>query len=216
MISALVDYLNHLRTLLLLIVNFQDYNRPNNLLLMSSDYLSPSMNELPVEIDFDEASRAWRQNKKDIGNGSFVYVDVPSTPTKSQYQRYQRRPQPTIDHEPVVQRYALRSVARAGRKRFEDLANNERKRLEDLANNRQKEMASVPQEKEMASVPQEKKMASVPQAPRPTIVHEPVVHRHRYNLRSVARARRKRFEDLANNNQQKMASVPQARRTVYT
>jgi len=196
MISALVDYLNHLRTLLLLIVNFQDYNRPNNLLLMSSDYLSPSMNELPVEIDFDEASRAWRQNKKDIGNGSFVYVDVPSTPTKSQYQRYQRRPQPTIDHEPVVQRYALRSVARAGRKR-----------LEDLANNRQKEMASVPQEKEMASVPQ---------APRPTIVHEPVVHRHRYNLRSVARARRKRFEDLANNNQQKMASVPQARRTVYT
>lgn len=207
MISALVDFLNHLRTLLLLIVNFQDYNRPNNLLLMSSEYLSPSMNELSVEIDFDEASRAWRQNKKDIGNGSFVYVDVPSTPTKSQYQRYQRRPQPTIDHEPVVQRYALRSVARAGRKRFEDLANNERKRLEDLANNRQKEMASVPQEK---------KMASVPQAPRPTIVHEPVVHRHRYNLRSVARARRKRFEDLANNNQQKMASVPQARRTVYT
>ena len=207
MISALVDFLNHLRTLLLLIVNFQDYNRPNNLLLMSSDYLSPSMNELSVEIDFDEASRAWRQNKKDIGNGSFVYVDVPSTPTKSQYQRYQRRPQPTIDHEPVVQRYALRSVARAGRKRFEDLANNERKRLEDLANNRQKEMASVPQEK---------KMASVPQAPRPTIVHEPVVHRHRYNLRSVARARRKRFEDLANNNQQKMVSVPQARRTVYT
>lgn len=207
MISALVDFLNHLRTLLLLIVNFQDYNRPNNLLLMSSEYLSPSMNELSVEIDFDEASRAWRQNKKDIGNGSFVYVDVPSTPTKSQYQRYQRRPQPTIDHEPVVQRYALRSVARAGRKRFEDLANNERKRLEDLANNRQKEMASVPQEK---------KMASVPQAPRPTIVHEPVVHRHRYNLRSVARARRKRFEDLANNNQQKMVSVPQARRTVYT
>ena len=207
MISAVVDYLNHLRTLLLLIVNFQDYNRPNNLLLMSSDYLSPSMNELPVEIDFDEASRAWRQNKKDIGNGSFVYVDVPSTPTKSQYQRYQRRPQPTIDHEPVVQRYALRSVARAGSKRFEDLANNERKRLEDLAINRQKEMASVPQEKEMASVPQ---------APRPTIVHEPVVHRNRYNLRSVARARRKRFEDLANNNQQKMASVPQARRTVCT
>jgi len=134
MISALVDFLNHLRTLLLLIVNFQDYNRPNNLLLMSSDYLSPSMNELSVEIDFDEASRAWRQNKKDIGNGSFVYVDVPSTPTKSQYQRYQRRPQPTIDHEPVVQRYALRSVARAGRKRFEDLANNN-----------QQKMASVPQ-----------------------------------------------------------------------
>lgn len=26
-----------------------------------------------VDIDFDEASNAWRANKKTIGNGSFVY-----------------------------------------------------------------------------------------------------------------------------------------------
>lgn len=25
-------------------------------------------------IDFDEASKAWRENKKSIGNGSFEYV----------------------------------------------------------------------------------------------------------------------------------------------
>lgn len=27
-----------------------------------------------MNIDFDEASRAWRQNKKSIGQGSFKYV----------------------------------------------------------------------------------------------------------------------------------------------
>lgn len=27
-----------------------------------------------VEIDFDEASRAWNANKKKIGNGCYVYV----------------------------------------------------------------------------------------------------------------------------------------------
>jgi len=27
-----------------------------------------------VEIDFDEASKAWRENKKSIGNGSFKYI----------------------------------------------------------------------------------------------------------------------------------------------
>jgi hypothetical protein len=26
------------------------------------------------EIDFDEASAAWRKNKKHIGNGQFVYL----------------------------------------------------------------------------------------------------------------------------------------------
>ena len=26
-----------------------------------------------VDIDFDEASRAWRQNKRSIGNGMFAY-----------------------------------------------------------------------------------------------------------------------------------------------
>lgn len=27
-----------------------------------------------IIIDFDEASKAWRENKKSIGNGSFEYI----------------------------------------------------------------------------------------------------------------------------------------------
>ena len=27
-----------------------------------------------VEIDFDEASRAWNANKKKVGNGMYIYV----------------------------------------------------------------------------------------------------------------------------------------------
>lgn len=30
--------------------------------------------ELEVSIDFDEASREWRKNKKNIGNGQFKYL----------------------------------------------------------------------------------------------------------------------------------------------
>jgi len=30
--------------------------------------------ELEVNIDFDEASRAWKENKISIGNGSYKYV----------------------------------------------------------------------------------------------------------------------------------------------
>ena len=30
--------------------------------------------ELEVIIDFDDALRCWRSNKKSIGNGSFVYT----------------------------------------------------------------------------------------------------------------------------------------------
>ena len=29
-----------------------------------------------VNIDFDEASKAWRSNKKSIGNGSYKYVCI--------------------------------------------------------------------------------------------------------------------------------------------
>ena len=30
--------------------------------------------ELPVNIDFDVASKAWRANKKYLGDGSFKYI----------------------------------------------------------------------------------------------------------------------------------------------
>jgi hypothetical protein len=32
-----------------------------------------NMNEFSVNIDFDEASKAWRSNKKSVGNGMFTY-----------------------------------------------------------------------------------------------------------------------------------------------
>ena len=31
-------------------------------------------NQLKPRIDFDEASRAWNQNKKKIDNGCYVYI----------------------------------------------------------------------------------------------------------------------------------------------
>lgn len=37
--------------------------------------------QLVVDIDFDGASKAWRANKKSIGNGSFTYIC--SAPTKN-------------------------------------------------------------------------------------------------------------------------------------
>jgi len=35
---------------------------------------SQSAKELTVDIDFDEASQAWRRNKKSLENGTFIYV----------------------------------------------------------------------------------------------------------------------------------------------
>lgn len=33
--------------------------------------------EFTVYIDFDESSRAWRANKRHVGDGHFEYTDVP-------------------------------------------------------------------------------------------------------------------------------------------
>jgi hypothetical protein len=33
--------------------------------------------EMSVDIDFDESSRAWRANKRHMGDGHFEYTDVP-------------------------------------------------------------------------------------------------------------------------------------------
>ena len=41
---------------------------------------SPELIEPPM-IDFDEASRAWRQNKKCLPNGCFEYIRVKAMPT---------------------------------------------------------------------------------------------------------------------------------------
>lgn len=39
-----------------------------------SKKMLPVRQELEVNIDFDEASRAWKENKISIGNGSYKYV----------------------------------------------------------------------------------------------------------------------------------------------
>lgn len=36
--------------------------------------ITKQINEFEVNIDFDEASNAWKSNKKSIGNGSYKYV----------------------------------------------------------------------------------------------------------------------------------------------
>lgn len=38
--------------------------------------------EFSVDIDFDESSRAWRANKRHMGDGHFEYTDVPRNNTK--------------------------------------------------------------------------------------------------------------------------------------
>jgi hypothetical protein len=48
----------------------------------SSEY---DPNEYPVDIDFDEASNAWRANKRCTGNGTFVYTKTVYTKTESKH-----------------------------------------------------------------------------------------------------------------------------------
>jgi hypothetical protein len=40
-----------------------------------------------VEIDFDEASEAWKANKKSIGNGSYKYICFGKTKTGNNCKR---------------------------------------------------------------------------------------------------------------------------------
>lgn len=48
------------------------------------------MREYEVNIDFDEASRLWRQNKKSIGNGCYKYVCGAVTRSNRQCRRVTR------------------------------------------------------------------------------------------------------------------------------
>jgi hypothetical protein len=36
--------------------------------------LTNKINQLKVDIDFDDAIKEWRTNKKSIGNGSYKYI----------------------------------------------------------------------------------------------------------------------------------------------
>jgi len=45
--------------------------------MQMNDILAPPFSKVDfskVDVDFDEASKAWRENKKSIGNGSFKYI----------------------------------------------------------------------------------------------------------------------------------------------
>ena len=41
-----------------------------------------NVHEYSVDIDFDESSRAWRANKRHMGDGHFEYTDVPRNNAK--------------------------------------------------------------------------------------------------------------------------------------
>ena len=41
---------------------------------LTNNIKPPSKNILEVNIDFDEAIKEWRSNKKSIGNGSYKYI----------------------------------------------------------------------------------------------------------------------------------------------
>lgn len=82
---------------------------------------SYSEDEIPLDIDFDEASRAWRQNKIHEGNGTFRYRhripspeprprDVSASPIPQRRRRYNTR-QAAREREERISRIASRYVA---------------------------------------------------------------------------------------------------------
>ena len=63
----------------------------------------PIMNnvyDLVVNLDFDESSRAWRANKRHIGNGYFIY----KTPSSNIHGLHQQSPWLPIEEDPKPQK----------------------------------------------------------------------------------------------------------------
>lgn len=52
---------------------------------------SQSMKELIIDVDFDQASQAWRQNKKSLPNGTFIYVCGKTTASGQPCQKKRKR-----------------------------------------------------------------------------------------------------------------------------
>ena len=55
------------------ILNQQKQSLEVAIAMMTSHWDESFYEQLKVEIDFEGASAAWKQNKKYIGNGSYVY-----------------------------------------------------------------------------------------------------------------------------------------------
>jgi len=88
MIDRAIEFIRHLITFVLLLWNFRLNQQNEQVMKLNLDLLEalPPDSEtkttpqdhgkqarFPVEIDFDEASIAWRKNKIDKGNGQFKY-----------------------------------------------------------------------------------------------------------------------------------------------
>ena len=52
------------------------------------------MEQIPFVIDFDAASKAWRENKKSLGNGHYKYICCQNTKTGK---KCNRTSMPTVD-----------------------------------------------------------------------------------------------------------------------
>lgn len=66
----------HIITLVLIVWNFRLFKHNEQLSKFNMDLISLELIERPeleVNIDFDEASREWRRNKRYTGNGTFEY-----------------------------------------------------------------------------------------------------------------------------------------------
>ena len=58
-------------------------NKNNNNTTYNNNNNNNNNIELKIDIDFDESSREWRKNKKNIGNCHFEYICLQFTPLKS-------------------------------------------------------------------------------------------------------------------------------------
>ena len=55
------------------------YKQSNKTMLTRSQTISNMKPLYSVEIDFDEASEAWKANKKYMGNGAYKYICLQKT-----------------------------------------------------------------------------------------------------------------------------------------
>ena len=59
------------------IYKIESRNGPNTWRIINLDGTQPKKEQIlyEVNIDFDEASREWKKNKKSIGNGEYKYIN---------------------------------------------------------------------------------------------------------------------------------------------
>ena len=79
MFDRVIEFVRHLITFVLLLWNYRLNRQNEQIMKLNIDLLEALPKDehikprLDVDIDFDEASAAWRKNKIDKGNGEFEY-----------------------------------------------------------------------------------------------------------------------------------------------